>query len=116
MALSLSAQPDGLSVDADVRYDPCKLDAAARQQLDAPSHENATLSFVPSDAARGGRPKQHVDATLKQAVDQVLETTPEGDRLRAKLGVDAAIAALTGDVSLEAGGGAPDRSWAVAPS
>jgi hypothetical protein len=103
IALSLSAQPDGISIDSTIRYDPSKLDAATRQQLDAPTHENATLAFVPSDALAVVA-QQNVDATLKQAVDQVL-TTPEGERLRAKLGVDNAISALTGDVSLEVGGG-----------
>jgi hypothetical protein len=103
IGLSLSAQPDGIALDMTIRYDPLKLDPATRQQMDAPAHENAMLSFAPGDsfAVIG---EENIDDSLKQVVDQAL-STPEGERIRSRLGLDATISSLTGDVALEVGRG-----------
>jgi flagellar basal body-associated protein FliL len=103
IGMSLSAQPDGLAFDLTVRLDPSKLDPATREQLDQPVHENATLSFVPADSYAVAT-QQGLDTTLNQALDQAL-STPLGERLRQRLGVDDALSALTGDMAIEIGAG-----------
>jgi hypothetical protein len=103
IALSVSAQADGIAIDTTLRYDPTKLDPATRQQLDEPAHQNATLSFVPADSF-AVITQQNVDLALKQMVDQAL-STPQGERLRSRLGLDDTISTLTGDAVLEVGRG-----------
>jgi hypothetical protein len=100
---TLSAHPDGLAFDVAVRMDPSKLDPATRLQLDQPVHENGVLGFVPADAYVVAT-QQGLDETLKQTVDQVL-TSPEGELVRQRIGVDDALAALTGDLAFEVGPG-----------
>ena len=103
IGISLSAQPDGLAFDLTVRLDPSKLDAATREALDEPVHENATLSLVPTNSYAVAT-QQGLDTTLKQALDQAL-ATPQGERLRQQLGIDDALSALTGDMTFEIGPG-----------
>src|SRR6266498_1333606 len=103
IGMSLSAQPDGLAFDLTVRLDPSKLDPATREQLDESIHENQTLSFVPADSYAVAT-QQGLDTTLKQVLDQAL-STPQGERLRQRLGVDDALSALTGDMAFEIGPG-----------
>jgi hypothetical protein len=103
IGLSVSAQPDGIAVDTTIRYDPTKLDPATRQQLDEPAHQNATLSFVPADSF-AVITQQNVDLALKQMIDQAL-STPQGERLRSRLGLDDTISSLTGDAVFEVGHG-----------
>jgi Protein of unknown function (DUF3352) len=103
IGMSLSAQPDGLAFDLTVRLDPSKLDPATHEQLDESVHENATLSFVPADSYAVAT-QQGLDTTLKQVLDQAL-STPPGERLRQRLGVDDALSALTGDMAFEIGPG-----------
>jgi Protein of unknown function (DUF3352) len=100
---TLSAHPDGLAFDVAVRMDPSKLDPVTRLQLDQPVHENGVLGFVPADAYAVAT-QQGLDETLKQTVDQIL-ATPEGERIRQRIGVDDALAALTGDLAFEVGPG-----------
>jgi flagellar basal body-associated protein FliL len=103
IGMSLSAQPDGLAIDLTIRLDPSKLDPATREQLDRPVHENATLSFVPAGSYAVAT-QQGLDTALKQVLDQAL-STPQGERLRKRLGVDDALSALTGDMAFEIGPG-----------
>jgi flagellar basal body-associated protein FliL len=103
IGMSLSAQPDGLAIDLTIRLDPSKLDPATREQLDQPVHENATLAFV-SAGSYAVATQQGLDAALKQVLDQAL-STPQGERLRKRLGVDDALSALTGDMAFEIGPG-----------
>jgi hypothetical protein len=100
---TLSAHPDGLAFDVAVRMDPSKLDPATRLQLDQPVHENGVLGFVPADAYVVAT-QQGLDETLKPTVDQLL-TTAEGEQIRQRIGVDDALAALTGDLAFEVGPG-----------
>jgi hypothetical protein len=100
---TLSAHPDGLAFDVAVRLDPSELDPATRLQLDQPVHENGVLGFVPADAYAVAT-QQGLDETLKQTVDQIL-ATPEGERIRQRIGVDDTLAALTGDLAFEVGPG-----------
>jgi hypothetical protein len=100
---TLSAHPDGLAFDVAVRLDASKLDPATRRQLDQPVHENGVLGFVPADAYVVAT-QQGLDETLKQTVDQLL-ITPEGERIRQRIGVDDTLAALTGDLAFEVGPG-----------
>ena len=103
IGISLSAQPDGLAFDLTVRLDPSKLDAATREALDEPVHENATLSLVPANSYAVAT-QQGLDTNLKQVLDQAL-ATPQGERLRQQLGIDDALSALTGDATFEIGPG-----------
>lgn len=100
---TLSAHPDGLAFDVAVRMDPSKLDPATRLQLDQPVHENGVLGSVPADSYVVAT-QQGLDETLKQTLDQVL-ATPEGERIRQRIGLDDTLAALTGDLALEVGPG-----------
>jgi hypothetical protein len=100
---TLSAHPDGLAFDVAVRMDPSKLDPATRLQLDQPAHENGVFGFVPADAYVVAT-QQGLDETLKPTVDQLL-TTAEGEHIRQRIGVDDALAALTGDLVFEVGPG-----------
>ena len=101
--MSVSAEPDGLAFDVTVRFDPSKLDPATREQLDEPVHENAMLSFVPADS-HAVVTQQGFDTTLRQLLDEAL-STPMGERLRQRLGIDDALDALTGDAVIEIGPG-----------
>jgi hypothetical protein len=103
IGISLSAHPDGLAFDLTVRLDPSKLDPATREALDEPVHENATLSLVPANSYAVAT-QQGLDTNLKQVVDQAL-STPQGERLRQRLGIDDALSALTGDTTFEIGPG-----------
>jgi hypothetical protein len=103
IGMSLSAEPDGLALDVAVRLDPSKLDPTTRGQLELPAHENAMLQFVPADSFVVAT-QEGADVSLKQLVDQAL-STPGGERIRQRLEVDAALAALTGDVAFEVGPG-----------
>ena len=103
IGMSLSAHPDGLALDVAVRLDPSELDPTTRGQLDEPAHENAMLQFVPADAFVVAT-QEGVDGSLKQFLDQAL-STPEGERIRERLDVDDALAALTGDLAFEVGPG-----------
>ncbi len=103
IGISLSAQPDGLAFDLTVRLEPSKLDPATREALDEPVHENATLSLVPANSYAVAT-QQGLDTNLKQVVDQAL-STPQGERLRQRLGIDDALSALTGDTTFEIGPG-----------
>jgi hypothetical protein len=103
IGISLSAHPDGLAFDLTVRLDPSKLDPATREALDEPVHENATLSLVPANSYAVAT-QQGLDTNLRQVVDQAL-STPRGERLRQRLGIDAALSALTGDTTFEIGPG-----------
>jgi Protein of unknown function (DUF3352) len=100
---TVSAHPDGLAFDVAVRLDPSGLDPATRLQLDRPVDENGVLGFVPADAYVVAT-QQGLDETLKQTVDQLL-TTPEGELIRQRIGVDDTLAALTGDLAFEVGPG-----------
>jgi hypothetical protein len=100
---TLSAHPDGLAFDVAVRMDPSKLDPATRLQLDQPVHDNGVLGFVPADAYVVVT-QQGLEETLKQTVDQILNT-PEGERIRQRIGVDDTLATLTGDLAFEVGPG-----------
>jgi hypothetical protein len=100
---TLSAHPDGLAFDVAVRMDPSKLDPATRLQLDQPVHENGVLGFVPADAYVVAT-QQGLDETLKPTADQLL-TSAEGEQIRQRIGVDDALAALTGDLAFEVGPG-----------
>jgi len=103
IGISLSAQPDGLAFDLTVRLDPSKLDPATREALDEQVHENATLSLVPANSYAVAT-QQGLDTNLKQVLDQAL-STPQGERLRQRLGIDDALSALTGDTTFEIGPG-----------
>jgi hypothetical protein len=103
IGMALSAHPDGLALDVVMRLDPSKLDPATRGQLDQPAHENTMLPFVPADSFVV-ETQEGVDASLKQIVEQAL-STPEGERIRQRLDVDDALAALTGDLAFEVGPG-----------
>jgi hypothetical protein len=103
IGISLSAQPDGLAFDLTVRLDPSKLDPATREALDEPVHENTTLSLVPANSYAVAT-QQGLDTNLKQVLDQAL-STPQGERLRQRLGIDDALSALTGDTTFEIGPG-----------
>jgi hypothetical protein len=103
IGMSLSAEPDGLALDVAMRLDPSKLDPTVRGLMDRPAHENALLRLVPSDSFVVAT-QEGIDANLKQVLGQAL-ASPEGERVRERVGMDDFLAALTGDVAFEIGPG-----------
>jgi hypothetical protein len=109
-AMTLSAQPDGLALDAQTVYDPSKLTPEQREQMSQPDHPNPLLTSVPADAialASG----VHLDTSLASAADRMAKTSPQAARMLRKLGIATLVSAVNGDVALEA---APDGS-AIGP-
>ncbi|HZD80620.1 MAG TPA: DUF3352 domain-containing protein [Actinomycetota bacterium] len=105
IGVSLSAHPDGLALDYTIGVDPSKLQPEARAQLEQPSGQNGVVRLVPGDAL-AVMTQRGLAAGLRAAVDQAL-ATPEGERVRQRLGVDQMLAALTGDVAVEVAPEAP---------
>jgi hypothetical protein len=104
VGISLSAESDGIALDATTNYDPTKLTKEQRDVLTAPDHENATMAFVPADAfAVLGA--EHVDSTLQSTLDQIEQQTPDATAAIDQAGIRDLIAAMTGDLALEVGPG-----------
>jgi hypothetical protein len=104
LAASVSAEPDGLAIDATERFDRSKLSPDRIAQLSEPPHADPLLTSVPSDAW-GVVSIEHVDTTLKTFVDQARSSNPLiGAQLDAA-GVSDLIGALTGDLVIEGGPG-----------
>jgi hypothetical protein len=104
-AYSISAEPNGLAVDAAVTTDPSKLTDAQRAALGA--GPNPLLALTPSNAfavlAASGIGKQFEDN-----LTQVGQLDPRAARTIARLGLigpDGVLQHLTGDVGLEVGPG-----------
>jgi uncharacterized protein DUF3352 len=101
LALSVSAEPDGLALDMTTRRDPATLTDEQRQQLAEPAHENTTLAFVPSDAF-AVMAQEHIDTSLRGMLDTLHQNVPDTANAADAAGITDAIDALTGDVALEA--------------
>jgi Protein of unknown function (DUF3352) len=104
LATTVSAQPDGVALDFQAVYDPSKLTAEQRAQMDESGHPNPLLASIPSDALAVITGEQ-LDASLKTLADRLEATSPEAARMLTKLGIsgDAGlIASLSGDDAVEA--------------
>jgi hypothetical protein len=101
LAVSVSAEANGIALDMTTRRDPSKLTDAERQLLEEPAHENATLAFIPSDAF-AVITQEHVDTTLTGFLDTLRESAPESANAADDAGITDAIDALTGDLAIEA--------------
>jgi uncharacterized protein DUF3352 len=104
-AYSVSAEPDGLAIDAAVTTDPSKLTDAQRQALG--SGPNPLLELTPSNAfavlATSG-----VGAQIEDSLTQVGQLDPGTARTIARLGLvgpDGVLQHLTGDVGFQVGPG-----------
>lgn len=107
LAMTASAQPDGVALDFQAVYDPSKLSAEQRAQMDEPGHPNPLLASIPSDALAVVTGEQ-LDSSLKTLADRLASTSPEAARMLTKLGIsgDAGlISSLSGDIAIET---APD--------
>ena len=100
VGMSLTAESDGIALDATTNYDPTKLTKAQRDVLAAPDHENATMAFVPADAFAvvAG---EHVDTALQSTLEQIEQQTPDATAAIDEAGLRDLIAAMTGDLALE---------------
>ena len=101
-AMTLSAQPDGLALDAQTVYDPSKLTPEQREQMSQPDHPNPLLTSVPADAialASG----VHLDTSLASTADRMAATSPQAAKMLRKLGIATLVSAVNGDVAIEAG-------------
>ena len=92
IAMSLSAEPDGVALDVVASYDPGKLTGALREQVMAPDHPNELLPSVPQDAW-GLFGAQHLDLGIRDAVEQLEADDPA-------LAADLREAGLTGSGGL----------------
>jgi Protein of unknown function (DUF3352) len=95
LAVTVSAQPDGLAVDTSIRYDPSKLSADQRAKMVSPAKPNALLSSVPSDAY-AVISLVGLDRSIKSALDQA------GSQASLPPGVSDLLDSLSGDLAIEA--------------
>ncbi len=97
MALSVSAEEDGLAMDAQVTFDPEELSPATREALTSSDHENPLLEGVPTDAlvvvSQGG-----LRATFEGFIEQVRAVSPDTATAMGSDFVDA----MTGDLAITA--------------
>jgi hypothetical protein len=104
-AYSISAESDGLAVDAAVTTDPTKLTDAQREALG--SGPNPLLAMTPTDAyavvAASG-----IGKGLEESLTQVAQLGPGPARTIERLGLigpDGVLSHLTGDVGVQVGPG-----------
>jgi hypothetical protein len=103
--LSISAESDGLAIDAAVTTDPSKLTAAQRDALG--SGPNPLLALTPADAyavvASSG-----IGSALEDSVTQAAQLGPGPARTIERLGLigpNGVLQHLTGDLGLQVGPG-----------
>jgi hypothetical protein len=104
VAVSVSAEPDGLAIDTARRYDRSKLSPDMLDRLSQPDRPNPLLADVPADAY-GVVAEQHVDTTVRSLMDQLATRSPEAGRSLEAAGIDDLIRALSGDLVMEFGPG-----------
>jgi hypothetical protein len=104
VGMSLSAESDGIALDATTNYDPTKLTAEQRDTLTAPDHDNTTMAFVPADAFAVVGAEQ-VDTSLQAALDAIEQQTPDASAAIDQAGIRDFIAAMDGDIAIEVGPG-----------
>jgi hypothetical protein len=103
VAMTVSAQPDGIALDMQAVYDPSKLSDEQKAQMDEVDHPNPLLSSIPADAL-AVISQEHLDTALKASVDRLQTTAPKVARMLEKLGVsgDAGLlTSLNGDFAFE---------------
>jgi Protein of unknown function (DUF3352) len=103
LALSLSAESDGVSLDVGVAFDRSKLPSQLRDQAPVPDHQNAVLSFTPRQAY-GLVALTGADRLAGRALSQ-LECAPGVSSQVDQLGIRDLIGNLAGDLGLEVGPG-----------
>jgi hypothetical protein len=106
VAVSVSAQPDGLAIDTTQRYDRSKLTPEMLRVLAQPPHVNPLLTKVPTEAY-GVIAQQHVDAALRSFVDTLGAGSPGVGGPFAEVEIGNLVQVLTGDLAIEAEPGGP---------
>ena len=105
IAVSVSAEPDGIALDMTTNYDPAKLSPETRDQLTASDSENITLASVPADAF-AVMAQKHLDVGLRGALDALEQQgPPDVGTAIDELGINRLVEAMNGDVALEIGPG-----------
>jgi hypothetical protein len=119
MAMSLSAESDGMAVDVEVSIDPSKLSDSMRATLSEEPAENALLTAVPNDALVV-MAQQGLDASIADAVDQIETFSPDVAEMLTDAGVTGeggVVDSLTGDIALTAlpgvDGGTPSGAFLI---
>lgn len=97
MAMSVSAEEDGLAMDVQVTFDPEELSPATRETLTEPARESPLLEGVPSDALVV-MSQQGLRGTFEAFLEQVREMSPEA----AASMDDGFVEAMTGDLAIAA--------------
>jgi hypothetical protein len=100
MGVSISAEPDGISVDLHVSMDPSKVPAG---EGGPDAHPNPALDAVPR-GAYGVYAFEGVNRNLQASLSQAL-LDPSLQKIERKLALSQAVAALTGDGAFEVGPG-----------
>jgi Protein of unknown function (DUF3352) len=103
LAITISAQSDGIQVDTSTRYDPSKLSPDQRAKLSTPQRPSALLSSVPADAY-GLISLVGLDKSIKAALNQ------SGSQSPLPAGVGDLLDSLSGDLAIEvspSGSGTP---------
>jgi len=108
VAMSVSAEPDGLAFDMATNYDPSLMSPEMRAALSAPDRPNALLPDVPADAYLTFA-VPNIDATIGQAVDQFSALDPTLTQQTDALGLTGdggLFSQLSGDFVVEMSPGA----------
>ncbi len=101
LGASLSAQSDGLAFDLSVALDSSKLSSSQKEALDAGSHENAVIGFVPKDAL-GVFALTGFDKLAQSAIDQLGTLNPQAKQITDEIGLTSNVLGdLTGDIGVE---------------
>lgn len=100
VAVSVSAQSDGVAIDTAQRYDRSKLTPEMLAALAQPPHPNPLLAAVPADAY-AVIAQEHVDATLRALVDRLENESPGAAVSIGAVGIDELVQALSGDLAIE---------------
>lgn len=108
IAFSVAAADNGLSGDLEVKFDPTKLDAAARAALNGTTRANALMQWVPERAMA-----VFAMTGLKSTVQSLTNSSTMDDQTRQALdalGIPAVVPHLTGDLAIEVETTAPSRA------
>jgi hypothetical protein len=107
LGFAVSAKPNGLMADLEIKLDASKLDPATRSALSTPARSNGVIPWIPRQAYA-----LLTTTGLKQTTQSALDsTTPEARQELDALGLRGLVSRLTGDAGLEldAGAGAEVR-------
>jgi hypothetical protein len=107
LAVSATAQTDGLQLDAGLAIDRSKLPSGAASAVGSTGHQNAALSFVPQDAY--GVLAFNGASLLKGELGTFANCQPGVQQRLDQLGIENVLSNLSGDMAVYVGPGFKGR-------